>query len=85
MYKVAITKKAEKQLSKLPSLYQRSIARKLLHLNFPFPKNLDVKTMTNIPQFYRLRVGQVRVIFQIKKSIKEIWIRKIKYRGGAYK
>jgi mRNA-degrading endonuclease RelE of RelBE toxin-antitoxin system len=82
MHEVIFTKKAEKQLNKLARQDSRQIVNHIQKLTFPFPKNYDVKSM-NAKGFYRLRVGRVRVILDVDK--KEIWIRKVGYRGRIYK
>ena len=45
---------------------------------------LDVKKLRGEP-FYRLRVGNWRVIFDRQEAVKIIAIEKIKPRGDAYK
>ena len=40
--------------------------------------------MSGTPGFYRLRSGSVRAIFEILEKQKEIWVRKIDYRGSIY-
>jgi len=83
-YKVFYTSKAEKQLTKLSQTDIPKVIQKIGKLNVPFPVNLDIRKMVNTPNFYRLRAGKVRVIFEILDTSKEIWIRKIKYRGSVY-
>ncbi|OGG28680.1 hypothetical protein A2971_03170 [Candidatus Gottesmanbacteria bacterium RIFCSPLOWO2_01_FULL_46_21] len=57
---------------------------RLQQLDVPFPNNLDIKKMSGTPGFYRLRSGSVRAIFEILEKQKEIWVRKIDYRGNIY-
>lgn len=83
-YKIFFTKKSEKNLTHLASYDAKSIIRKLQQLKIPFPNNLDIKKMSGTPGFYRLRSGNVRAIFEILEKQKEIWIRKIDYRGNIY-
>lgn len=83
-YKILLTKKSEKNLTHLASYDAKNIIRRLQQLNVPFPNNLDVKKMSGTPGFYRLRSGTVRAIFEILEGQKEIWIRKIDYRGNIY-
>ena len=45
---------------------------------------LDIKSLQGEP-YYRLRVGQWRIIFDRNDEVKIIAIEKIKPRGGAYK
>lgn len=83
-YKIFLTKKAEKNLTHLALHDAKHSIHRLQQLKVPFPNNLDIKKMTVTHGFYRLRSGSIRVIFEILDKQKEIWIRKIGYRGGMY-
>lgn len=85
MYKIYFTKKAEKELDRLSSIDIQATLLKVTKLTFPFPVNLDIKRLVGITGFYRLRIGKVRVIFEVDEVKKEIWIRKLGYRGGIYR
>ena len=85
MHEVLFTKKAEKELGKLAPSDRRRLIKKLQEFTYPFPSNFDIDKMGGYEGFYRLRVGKVRTILEIDQESKEIWIRKIKYRGSAYK
>jgi mRNA interferase RelE/StbE len=50
----------------------------------PDNPTLDIKPLQGEP-YYRLRVGQWRIIFDRDDEVKIIAIEKIKPRGGAYK
>lgn len=84
MYKVYFTARTEKELDKLAGIDTRRTLDKISLLKSPFTSNLDIKKLINTPDFYRLRVGKVRIIFEIDEEKKEVWIRKIGYRGGIY-
>ncbi len=83
-YKIFFTKKSEKNLTRLASFDAKNIIRRLQQLDVPFPNSLDIKKMSGTPGFYRLRSGSVRAIFEILEKQKEIWVRKIDYRGNIY-
>lgn len=83
-YRVLFTNKAEKHLIRLASYDTKNILRRLQQLDIPFPKNLDIKKIAGTPGFYRLRSGTVRALFEVLEKQKEIWIRKIDYRGNIY-
>lgn len=85
MYKVYFTKKSEKELSRLSSPDIKRVLIKLAFLSSPFSTNLDIKKLVNVPRFFRLRIGKARIIFEIVEDKKEVWIRKIGYRGGIYR
>ena len=83
-YKIFFTKKSAKNLTHLASFDAKHIVGRLQQLDVPFPKTLDIKKMSGVPGFYRLRSGRVRALFEILKNKKEIWVRKIDYRGNMY-
>lgn len=83
--KTLFSKKAEKELTHLASLDAKRILAKISLLNFPLPSQLDIKPIKGAKDFYRLRVGKTRAIFEIDLEKKEVWIRKIGYRGGVYR
>ncbi|KKU87808.1 MAG: hypothetical protein UY16_C0018G0013 [Candidatus Gottesmanbacteria bacterium GW2011_GWA2_47_9] len=83
-YKIFFTKKSAKNLTHLASFDAKHIFRRLQQLDVPFPNALDIKKMSGTPGFYRLRSGRVRALFEILKNKKEIWVRKIDYRGNMY-
>lgn len=84
-YKIFFTKKAEKDLNKLAKIDAKSTVEKIAKITLPFPPELDIKKIPAVPRFYRLRIRKIRAIFELDKDKKEIWIRKIKYRGGVYR
>lgn len=83
-YNIFFTKKCEKNLTHLASYDAKNIVRRLQALDIPFPTSLDIKKMSGTPGFYRLRSGNVRGIFEVLEEQKEIWVRKIDYRGNIY-
>lgn len=85
MYEVYFTKKSEKQLNKIAKLNRKNLLVKIAKLTFPFPINFDIDSMSGVDDFYRLRSGNIRIIIEVDQKKKEIWIRKIKYRGEIYK
>ncbi len=49
------------------------------------PDELDIKKLKGtLAGFSRIRVGKIRVIFQIRKETGEIFIYDINYRGNIY-
>jgi len=85
VYKVYLAQKAEKEIYKLSSVDSRKVLEKIPLLKDPFSQNLDIKKLTNSPGFYRLRIGNVRMIFVIDNKKNEVIIRKIGYRGNIYR
>lgn len=81
MYKIIIRSKAEKHFSKLPKSLQEKVAKKLKQLEEnPFQMGLDVKKLGGTEKSYRLRVGELRIIYQMDTILKEIFVVDIDFR-----
>lgn len=84
-YTVIIRRQAQKKLQSLSRSDRSRIAEKIYQLGLnPDDPALDVKRLQGEP-YYRLRVGDWRVIFDRQDAIKVIAIERIKPRGDAYK
>lgn len=85
MYQLTIRSKAEKNFSKLPKNLQERVAKKLKLLEQdPFQIGLDVKKMAGTDKSYRLRVGEIRVIYQMDTDLKEIFVVDIDFRTTTF-
>jgi len=92
MYKVVITKKAQKNLDKLPLQVLKAVKGKFKVLaEDPFAMP-NVKKLTNpafiapdIEAAYRLRVGDYRAIFTIDETVITITVVRIDHRSQVYK
>jgi mRNA-degrading endonuclease RelE of RelBE toxin-antitoxin system len=85
MYEIFLTEKSEKELTKLAKDDAKEVLKKIKQLRFPLPVHLNIKKLTGEKDFYRLRAGKTRAIFQINHRVKEILIRKIGYRRDVYR
>ena len=84
-YSLLIKKQAKKTLQSLARTDCNRIAEKIKSLGEnPDDPLLDIKRLQGEP-YYRLRVGQWRIIFDRDDEVKIIAIEKIKSRGDAYK
>jgi len=84
-YTLLIKKQAKKVLQSLDRTDRNRITEKIKFLGeSPDDPSLDIKPLQGQP-YYRLRIGQWRVIFDRDDEVKIIAIEKIKPRGGAYK
>lgn len=79
-YTIAFTKKADKDLQKLPLETQRRILDKIKLLQNDVTG--DVKRLTNFTPEYRLRVGDYRVLFETSDN--KVVIHRIRHRKDAY-
>lgn len=84
-YTLFIKKQAKKMLKSLARPDRNRITEKIVMLGKnPDNPSLDIKPLQGQP-YYRLRIGDWRVIFDRDDEVKIISIEKIKPRGGAYK
>jgi len=82
-YQVQITKKAEKELKDIDRSMALRIGKKLMDLgNEPRPRQ-SVKLKGT--DFHRLKVGDYRVIYQIKDSEEAVNILSIGHRREVYR
>lgn len=83
MYKVNLTKKAQKQLSKLPIEYQKRIRSNIVVLS---SNPLAGKPLAGrLTDLFSLRVWPYRIIYKIQKQKLIIEVIEIKHRQSAYK
>ena len=84
-YTVMIKKQAEKKLRDMQEIDRERISEKMYMLGQnPDDLRLDVKKLVGEP-YYRLRVGDWRIIFDRQDKVKIISIEKVKPRGDVYK
>ncbi|MGD1908518.1 MAG: type II toxin-antitoxin system RelE/ParE family toxin [Leptolyngbyaceae cyanobacterium] len=90
--RVKLSKSADKFLKKLDGNVQRSIVARIGILRtcleeqkiYP-PDELDIKKLKgNLLGFSRIRVGKIRIIFEIRRETSELFIYDINYRGNIY-
>ena len=83
-YTVEFLKTAERQLAALPQDAQRRIARKIDALRKD-PRPPGVELLHGDERFYRLRVGDYRVIYSIEGKRLVILVIRIGHRKDVYK
>ena len=84
-YTLLIKKQAKKILQSVPRPDRNRMTEKIVLLGTdPDSQNLDIKKLQGEP-YFRLRVGQWRIIFDRDDEIRIISIEKIKSRGDVYK
>jgi len=84
MYTIYIEHAAEKDLNKIPSAQFDIIVSKIKELaNNPHPAGN--KKLKDSDKFWRIRIGDYRVIYEINTSEKVIKIFKVRHRKDAYR
>lgn len=74
-----------KKLQKIPVSDRKKVLLKIKQLaKDPFSKNLDTRKLATTKNSFRLRVGNLRVIYEPDSKKKIIYIWEIDYRGKIY-
>ena len=83
MYKILISKQAEKSLTKIPDPYYSSIKDRIRDLSLN-PRPTGCKKLTN-RDAYRIRVSNYRIIYEISDTNLLIHVINIGHRKNIYK
>ena len=83
-YTIEFLKTAEKELAALPQDAQRQIARKIEALR-ENPRPPGVKLLHATERFYRLRVGDYRIILDIREGTLLILVIEVGHRKDIYR
>ena len=80
-YRIEIDKRAIKFISKQPLKQRERILKAIYNL----PHSGDIKSMKGYENFYRLRVGDYRIIYTLNHEILLVQVVEIGNRGDIYK
>lgn len=84
-YRLLYHPRCLKRLKKIPEIDRRRVLEKLNDLSGnPFSRHLDIKKLVKTKKGFRLRVGDLRAIFEIEEKDKTIYVWEIDYRGKVY-
>lgn len=84
-YKIYYSRISEKYLDRLTPTKSRRILTKLEELaGNPFKTDNNTVKLTGTKSSYRLRNGDIRIIYYLDEENKAIYITKIAPRGSAY-
>lgn len=85
MYKLLFHPQSVKRLNKIHSIDKKRVLRKIDKLaKNPKDKSLDIKKLVNTKASFRLRIGNLRVIYELDSKSMTIYIWEIDYRGNVY-
>lgn len=83
IYKLKLSKQALKFLKKYPFKERVKIKLNELAKN-PFKAQLDIKKIAGEESLYRLRIGDIRLIYKVMEE-REVFILKADNRGDIFK
>ncbi len=85
MYKLLYHPQTVKQLKKIhPNDRERVINKIEMLSQNPKSPSLNIRKLVNTKNSFRLRTGDIRVIFELDVSNKTIYVWDINYRGSIY-
>lgn len=84
MYRIEFTHSARKQLHRLDSGGQKRIVERMEKLS-ENPRPPGVRKLAGTTAFYRLRVGDYRVIYSIEEGNLVVLVLKVGHRGDVYR
>lgn len=83
-YKLIYHREVVKFIARQEKQIQERIAQGLKGL-LTIPPTGDIKPMKGYVGLYRLRIGTLRILFEVNHDEKVVFIRTIDSRGGIYK
>ena len=84
MYKVVLSKKAEKQLDNIPNTHYKIIKEHLIGLESN-PRPYGYIKLTGYSDLYRIRISNYRIIYSIYDNILKVEVINIDNRKQVYK
>lgn len=86
MFQVIISRRAERSIKRLPKSYrQRIIELFLVFRDNPIPaEHYDVKKLRGYKDTYRVRVGNIRIIYEVLWDLIKVHVLLVEQRGRAY-
>ena len=87
MFKVSVSNKASKSILKMPKHYQERMKELFLVLeneSVPY-KQYDIRKMEGWNHAYRIRVGDIRIVYRFLSELNEVLILEVEWRGRVYK
>ena len=86
VYSVLFVKSAQKEFDRLPEKLQSKTAEALTLLSQnPYSELLKVKKLKGTGELYRIRLGDYRVVYEIRNKILIVVVIKIGHRSDVYK
>lgn len=82
-YRIEIAAQARKEIVALPKAVLRRVDARILSLS-DNPRPHGVKKLTGDEDFYRVRVGEYRIVYQINDKVLLVLIVRVRHRWKVY-
>ena len=83
-YRIEFVRSAAKAYSRLDPVLQRRVDRELHRLG-ETPRHADVIRLQSADELYRVRIGDLRLLFSVEDQVLLVLIVKIGQRGSLYR
>ncbi len=84
MYTIELKPSAVRDMQRLPRPMQTRVAQKINALaNDPFPRGST--KLEALDDLWRIRIGDYRVIYQVRRKTLVIFVVRVKHRGDVYR
>lgn len=85
-YRVEFAKSAKQEFDRLPAKIQNKVleACRILSTN-PFSEILKIKKLKGADSLYRIRIGDYRVVYEVRREVLLILVIKIGHRREVYR
>jgi mRNA interferase RelE/StbE len=83
-YRIQFVRSAAKAYSRLDPVLQRRVDRELNRLK-EMPRHAGVIRLQSADELYRVRIGDLRLLFNVEDQILLVLIVKIGHRGSVYR
>lgn len=84
MYEVILSRRAQRELQRLPPEHLNRIARRLRELEQE-PRPSGCRKLSGSTSDYRVRVGALRIVYTIDDDSRIVRVFRIRPRGDAYR
>jgi mRNA interferase RelE/StbE len=84
LYRIVTTRRAAKDLAALPKAVVRRVDAKILNLAHA-PRPAEAVKLKGADALYRLRVGDYRIIYEVKDDVVVIVIVRVGHRREVYR
>jgi len=86
LFQIIISRKARKSIKRLPKHYrQRVIDLLLLFRENPIPAEYyDVKKLRGYVNTYRVRIGNIRIVYEISWNLRKVYVLLVEWRERVY-
>lgn len=84
-YRILYSSRAARYLNRLTSSKINTILNRIEYVSLnPFKQDNNIKKLSGTISSYRLRIGDIRVIYELNTQTKTMFVVKIASRGSIY-